>query len=434
MLLGQPLGAERAAGLLVGDADHLQLAALQRRRCAPAAAAATASAAVWDFMSSAPRPYRKPSRTSRAPRVGRPVLGVGEHGVDVGEVAEHGPVALAAQRRDEVRALGLGAAQLDVEARVLEVAREPLLARALVPRRVDRVEGDQPGQDLGRLLLELLLHQLKRSPSAAAARPAIAPPASTSATGRRASRASAAAASTASCHGCVSARASGTAAPRIAPTAAGPAPSRNARASGDSRSAAKRPPSAKTRMNEGANAIGGGQQRSRQAAGGPAHQRDRVDHRTGRELAVGDRARELRAAHPAVRGHGVGAHQRDDHEAPAERERADLERRPGERERPGVDGGAPRRAAARRARAGRRRAARRPRRRRRAPRRPRPRPGRAGCGRRARCCGPASAPACDDHRHDRGRRTGAEAAHPRPAGGPTARTPPAPAPSAGRAG
>ncbi len=37
--------------------------------------------------------------------------------------------------------------------------------------------------------------------------------------------------------------------------------------------------------------------------------------------------------HPVVGGHGVGLHQRNDHEAAAEGERADLERGPGERAR-----------------------------------------------------------------------------------------------------
>ena len=63
-LLGQPLGAEPAAGLLVDDRDQLQLAARRapagRARCATA----TASAAVCDFMSIAPRPQIAPSWTA----------------------------------------------------------------------------------------------------------------------------------------------------------------------------------------------------------------------------------------------------------------------------------------------------------------------------------------------------------------------------------
>ena len=90
-----------------------------------------------------------------APRVGAPVLRVGEHGVDVAQVAEARPVA-AAQRRDQARALRLGAGQLDGQPRVLQVAREPLQARPLVAGRIDRLEADQAGQDLGGLVLQLL--------------------------------------------------------------------------------------------------------------------------------------------------------------------------------------------------------------------------------------------------------------------------------------
>ena len=89
-----------------------------------------------------------------APRVGAPVLGVGQHGVDVREVAERRAVA-AAQRGDEVRALRLGAVELDLEPGVGQVVREPLLTRALVAGRVDRVEPDQLAQDLGGLVLQV---------------------------------------------------------------------------------------------------------------------------------------------------------------------------------------------------------------------------------------------------------------------------------------
>src|SRR5919201_1000600 len=70
--------------------------------------AATTSAAVWDFMSTAPRPQTKPSTTS-----------------------------------------------LDLEAGAGEQAREILLRRALVAGRVDGVAADQPLQDAGRLLLQV---------------------------------------------------------------------------------------------------------------------------------------------------------------------------------------------------------------------------------------------------------------------------------------
>jgi hypothetical protein len=72
-----------------------------------------------------------------------------------------------------------------------------------------------------------------------------------------------------------------------------------------------------------------------------------VDDRPRGELPVGDGVGELGASHPAVRVDRISTHQRDDHEASAVAQRADLQRRPGqrgercrarERDRPGVDG------------------------------------------------------------------------------------------------
>ena len=59
--------------------------------------------------------------------------------------------------------------------------------------------------------------------------------------------------------------------------------------------------------------------------------RDRVRDRAGRDLPEGDGVQELRARHPVVVLDGVVLHQRDDHEAAAVGEGADLEGDPGER-------------------------------------------------------------------------------------------------------
>jgi hypothetical protein len=152
-LLGDPLRAEDPAGLLVGDADHLQ-------RPAEASAGARevrrrdglGRGLVLHVDRAAA--VQEPVAQLGAPRVGGPVLGVGEHGVDVREVAERRTVA-ASIGRDQVRALRLGAVELDVEPRVGQVVREPLLAFALVARRIDRAEADQRGEDLRRLLLQV---------------------------------------------------------------------------------------------------------------------------------------------------------------------------------------------------------------------------------------------------------------------------------------
>ena len=73
--------------------------------------------------------------------------------------------------------------------------------------------------------------------------------------GRGPSRSTAAPASTANCHGSRRVPASRTAEPRIAPIAAGPAPSRNACATRLVRSTLKYPAPASTKTNEGENAT-----------------------------------------------------------------------------------------------------------------------------------------------------------------------------------
>ena len=72
---------------------------------------------------------------------------------------------------------------------------------------------------------------------------------------RSTNSATAAPASTPACHASLSASASVTAAPRIAPIAAGPAPSRNARALAFSRRRRKRSPPSRMNENEGVNAT-----------------------------------------------------------------------------------------------------------------------------------------------------------------------------------
>ena len=64
-------------------------------------------------------------------------------------------VLLAAQPRDEVRALLGAAEQLDLEAGVAQDAGEVLLALALGARRVDGLEADQALEELGGLLLQV---------------------------------------------------------------------------------------------------------------------------------------------------------------------------------------------------------------------------------------------------------------------------------------
>ena len=74
-----------------------------------------------------------------------------------------------------------------------------------------------------------------------------------------------------------------------------------------------------------------GEQATGEAVGRVADCGDGRDDGAGGDLAEGDRVQKLPVAHPVVGVDGVTLHQRDDHETAAERERPDLERRPGQR-------------------------------------------------------------------------------------------------------
>ena len=147
---------------------------------------------------------------------------------------------------------------------------------------------------------------------------------------RRTSRSTAAPASTAYCHVSDSARTSGTAVPRIAPAAAGPAPPRKAVARSLSRRRWNPPTPSRTKANDGANATSAASSPPVRPARPVADGGDGVDDRARCDLAERDRVQELARREPVIPVHRVRLHQRDDHEAPAVGERADLERHPGQ--------------------------------------------------------------------------------------------------------
>ena len=125
----------------------------------------------------------------------------------------------------------------------------------------------------------------------------------------------------------------------MAPIAAGPAPSRNAR----TRCVVAQPIEVRT-ADEHERERGQKRDRRRQrgaadAPRGVADGGDGRDDRTRRHLAEGDGVQELGRAHPVVGVHGVGLHQRHDHESAAVGECADLERDPGECAEPADPGG-----------------------------------------------------------------------------------------------
>ena len=117
MLAHEPLEAEAVADLLVGRGDEDEVAApapaLARERCA----SATALAATWPFMSSAPRPQTNPSRSS--PPNGSALHSRASAGTTsvCESSASDGPPPRAAQARDEVRPLGHLRVQLALDAR-----------------------------------------------------------------------------------------------------------------------------------------------------------------------------------------------------------------------------------------------------------------------------------------------------------------------------
>ena len=125
--------------------------------------AATTSAAVGDFMSSAPRPQTQPSARSPRRRVVRPLRRRREDGVDVGEQAERRAdvVPARAVARRGLRAWLGAPRERDLEARALEQPRQVLLGLAPRPGRVDRVEADQPLEDLGGIHRRLARPELK---------------------------------------------------------------------------------------------------------------------------------------------------------------------------------------------------------------------------------------------------------------------------------
>ena len=71
------------------------------------------------------------------------------------EVAERGTGPAPSEPCYQIRAAGLRAEQLALEARAAQMARQELLGRPLVPWRIDGVEADQPREQLLRLGLWL---------------------------------------------------------------------------------------------------------------------------------------------------------------------------------------------------------------------------------------------------------------------------------------
>jgi hypothetical protein len=143
VLTAQELGTVVAAGLLVGDAHDLQRAArrtpsLPRQPHRRDDLGGDLSLHVLG----AAAPYRAVHELSR-PRIAAPLLGRGEHGVDVAEIAEGRPGRVAGEGGDQVRAVLEIGEDLAFEPRLRQQAVQELDRLALGARRVDRVQAQK---------------------------------------------------------------------------------------------------------------------------------------------------------------------------------------------------------------------------------------------------------------------------------------------------
>ncbi len=174
MCLGEPAGADVAAGLLVADEHELQVAA-----GGPPASAAEGRGRdclgryLGLHVERAPAPQEAVHHLA-GPWVVPPLGGVCQHGVDMPEQAERRAIGRALQCRDEVGALLIGGQQLGLKTGIRQVALEKLDRRAFVAGRVDRVEAHEALEDVGRLGLEARhgLSSLAPATHSAASRPA----------------------------------------------------------------------------------------------------------------------------------------------------------------------------------------------------------------------------------------------------------------------
>ncbi len=147
LLLAQPAGADVSAGLLVGHEDELEVSP-------GGSPALTSERHACDRLGRDLRLHveraaapEEPVREVARPRVVAPLRGVGEHGVDVAEVAQGRPVDGAVQVGDEVGPGVFGGEEANLEAGLAQVAGQVLDGHALVARRVDRVEAHEALED-----------------------------------------------------------------------------------------------------------------------------------------------------------------------------------------------------------------------------------------------------------------------------------------------
>ena len=152
MVLAEPLEAVVVADLLVGGGDEDEVA---RRREAFARERGDRDGARRDLILHVERAAAPDVVVGEVagPGIARPLGGVGDDGVGVGEEAERGAVA-ALDPGDEVRPLRHAGVELDLDAVRLQIVAQELGGDRLVARWVDGVQAQQLLQQPDRFVLK----------------------------------------------------------------------------------------------------------------------------------------------------------------------------------------------------------------------------------------------------------------------------------------
>ena len=155
VVVAEPDGPVGAADLLVHDDDDEQVAVGGAPARAGQAQRGGDLRGRLRLHVDRPAAPEEPVGDVAGPGTVGPLVRVGEDGVDVREQAQHRAVLRAAQAGHEVGPRLRPPDERHLEAGVAQETAQELLDGPLVPGRVDRVEPDEPGEEVGRGLLEV---------------------------------------------------------------------------------------------------------------------------------------------------------------------------------------------------------------------------------------------------------------------------------------
>ena len=150
VLLAQPLQAEAVADLLVGGRGEDQVAGGPEALAGERGDRDGVRRDLALHVQGAPAPDLVGAHLAREGRH-RPLARIGEDDVGVGEQEQRRPVAGAPDPGDEARPLGHAGVELALDAARLEVLPQELRGSRLVPRRVRRVDLDEPAEKVRHL-------------------------------------------------------------------------------------------------------------------------------------------------------------------------------------------------------------------------------------------------------------------------------------------